>query len=131
MRRILIIDDEQCIFETISEFSKELGYDPIHIEDPSFCSLPCHEQKSCPKVSPCVDLLLVDQYLPSTFGLKFVKELNQRGCKIPIGSKAVMSAVLSSDEKAQAKELGYDVLIKPVSFDVLKDWLLSCRSNVA
>jgi len=131
MKRILIIDDEQCILETLSEFSKDMGFEPIHIEDPSFCSLPCQEKKSCPKTSPCVDVLLVDQYLPSTFGLQFIKELERRGCKIPTGSKAIMSAVLSSTEKDQARELGFDVLLKPVTFDVLKNWLQALNGKVA
>lgn len=131
MPRILIIDDEQCISETLSEFSRELGYDPIQIEDPSFCSLPCLELKSCPKAAPCVDALLIDQYLPSTFGLRFVKELNRKGCKIPKGSKAIISAVLSTQEKELAKSLGYDVLLKPVTFVCLKEWLSPYCVNVS
>lgn len=129
MPRILIVDDEQCISETLGEFSKDLGYDPIHIEDPSFCCLPCQNEQVCPREVPCFDALLVDQYLPSTFGLKFIQKLNRRSCKIPIGSKAVMSAVLSSLEIDQAKQFGFDVLIKPITFDLLKDWLPPSRSK--
>ena len=38
MPRILIIDDEQCILETLGEFSEMLGYEPILIDDPSLCN---------------------------------------------------------------------------------------------
>ena len=85
MPRILIIDDEECIRETLRELCADLGYEPILVDDPSFCRLPCHETKVCPKETPCVDVLLVDQYLPTMFGLNFIEELNQRGCKIQIG----------------------------------------------
>jgi len=129
--RILIIDDEPCISDTLSEFSKGLGYEPIHIEDPSFCSLPCNERRVCPKATPCVDALLIDQYLPSTFGLNFIQELEKRGCKIQTGAKAIMSAVLSSQEKALARSFGFDVLIKPVTFDVLRNWLSPDKNKVA
>lgn len=131
MPRILIIDDEQRIAETIGKFSKDLGYDPVHIDDPYFCSLPCHEVKSCPKETPCVDVLLIDQYLPSTFGLKFIEELSKRGCKIPQGSKAIISEMLSSEEIERAKSLGYDVLLKPITFESLKNWLPPHPLNVA
>jgi CheY-like chemotaxis protein len=130
MPRILIIDDEECILETLGEFSELLGYEPTLVDDPSL-RLPCIDKQECPNEHPCADVLLVDQYLPTMFGLNFTEKLNRRGCKIPEGSKAIITGFLSSQETERANNLGFDVLLKPVTFEKLKNWLNTIESNAA
>ena len=105
-----------------------LGYEQVLVADPSLHRLPCLEGRVCSEENPCADVLLVDQYLPTMFGLDLIEKLNRRGCNLPAGSKAIITGVLSSQEAERAKSLGCDVLLKPVTFEMLKNWLSSVES---
>jgi CheY-like chemotaxis protein len=122
MQRVLIIDNEECIRETLGLFCKEMGYEPVLLEEPNH-SLPCQVEHECPLETPCVNALLTDHYLPTMFGLSFLEKLSGRGCKIPEGARAVTSVVLSSQEIERANDIGCKVLLKPVTYEKLKGWL--------
>ena len=130
MPRILIIDDEESILETLGAFSEMLGHEPILVDDPSLCSLSCLDKHECPKGQSCADILLVDQYLPTIFGLDYVESQIRKGCKIPEYSKAIITGALTSQEIQRAKSLGCHVLLKPVTFEKFKNWLNTIESNV-
>ncbi len=130
MPRILIIEDGKCILETLGEFSEILGYAPILVDDPSWC-LPCIDKYKCPLERSCADVMLVDHYLPTMFGLNFIEELSRKGCKVPGRSRAIITGVFSSQESERANNLGCDVLLKPVTFEKLKSWLSSIENAAA
>ena len=122
MQRILIIDDEECIRETLGEFCIEMGYEPVLVDDPSR-SLPCHSRNNCPLDTPCADALLIDHYLPTMFGLNLLENLSRRGCRIPEKARAVTSVILSSEEIERADHVGCKVLLKPITYNKFKGWL--------
>jgi CheY-like chemotaxis protein len=131
MSRILIIDDEESILESLGAFSEILGYEPTLVDDPSLSSPSCLDKYKCPNDHPCSETLLVDQYLPTMFGLDYLEGQMRRGCKIPKGRKAILTEILSSQEIQRTKNLGCHILLKPVTFVKLKNWLKSIETDTA
>jgi CheY-like chemotaxis protein len=130
MPRILIIDDEECIRETLAVFAEMLGYEPAVAVNPAECDVSNSTSGECAKETACADLLLIDQNMPnSMMGLDVIQRQIERGCKLDIQYKAVMSGALTEDEIKQAKKLGCHVLHKPVSFEILEKWINSVEGK--
>lgn len=123
MQRLMIIEDEECIRETLGIFSEMLGYEPIIATDSSSCPAIHSDGQECLKDHPCADILLIDQGLPSISGLNFIESQIQKGCKVLAHRKALMSGALTKEEFIRTQKIGCHFLQKPVTFDVLKDWL--------
>ena len=130
MQRILIIDDEECIRETLGTFSEMLGYKPILAADPKLCNALHPDNEQCQRDQPCADILLVDQGLPGISGLRFIERQIRKGCRVPTHRKALMSGALTEHEHRQALKMGCHVLQKPVTLQVLQDWLADLDSKV-
>ncbi len=103
MNKILLIDDDIAICETISAFLQSQNYD-IHIANSA--------KKAYDLIlSHSYDCILIDFFLPDKEGTQFIQELHQKEIHIP--------AILitgSSDVKIARKavQLGvYDYLVKP------------------
>ena len=131
MLRILIIDDDELVRETLGEFSQLLGYEPILVDDPSLPPLPCQESQMCSAEHPCADVMLIDHYLPTMFGLDYIESQIRKGCKASAHSRAIITGALSTQETQRAHSLGCHVLLKPISFETFKNWLESVESNAA
>ena len=103
MNKILLIDDDIAICETISAFLQSQSYD-IHTSDSA--------EKAYELInSHSYDCILVDFFLPDKEGTQFIKELHQKDIHIPI-----ILITGSSDIKIARKavQLGvYDYLVKP------------------
>ena len=103
MHKILLIDDDLAIRETISAFLQAQDYD-IHLAESA---------KKAYELIHTNDYaaILVDFFLPDKDGTQFIKELHQKNIHIP-----VILITGSSDVKIARKavQLGvYDYLVKP------------------
>ena len=120
--KIIIIDDELSLRETLSMLIEELGYETI-----KFQSL--HEVDSSVFTSSCCDnatklIFMVDQNLPDGKGLDFISQRIQSGnCRCGGKCMAIMSGGLTREEYDKAEALGCSILEKPIMFDDLKSWL--------
>ena len=120
--KIIIIDDELSLRETLSMLIEELGYETI-----KFQSL--HEVDSSVFTSSCCDnatklIFMVDQNLPDGKGLDFISQRIQSGnCRCDGKCMAIMSGGLTREEYDKAEALGCSILEKPIMFDDLKSWL--------
>ncbi len=103
MHKILLIDDDLAIRETISAFLQAQDYD-IHLAESA--------QKAYELIhTNDYGAILVDFFLPDKDGTQFIKELHQKNIHIP-----VILITGSSDVKIARKavQLGvYDYLVKP------------------
>jgi DNA-binding response OmpR family regulator len=127
MQRILIIDDEEGVRETLGVFAEMLGYEPILAEDVTSCDAIHSANQSCDKEKACADILLIDQHLGSMTGLEFIEQQMRRGCKAAVNCKAIISGALTDEEFRLAHDLGCYVLQKPVTFEILEGWLSSIQ----
>ena len=84
--------------------------------DPSLI-LPRCEGASCRMDSPCVDVILTDNQMPTLTGLEFLESLKEIGCKLPDHHKAIISGNWSRVQLDQADRLSCMVFHKPTPTD--------------
>lgn len=118
--KIMIIDDEHSIRESLQWYLETLGHDVFTAESPAIC-IDYSDDRCCLK-EPAIDALIVDHHLPRQLGLDLLEQLNQSGC--PVGPNALlMSGDTTSFCHDRAKQLGITVAQKPMTLQFLKDWL--------
>ena len=119
--RVLIIDDEECIRDSMEIYLREKGYEVETANDPSVCI--GVENGLCEGIDSCADVVIVDQWMPVLTGIDFLSQRHERGCKSAGQHKALMSANLSGDLREQAIQLGCKVFEKPVRLSEIEEWL--------
>ncbi len=105
--KILIVDDEQTIRETLSLILNEEGYDTQSASN---------GQEALTKIrSSAFDLVITDLKMPTMGGLELIEELKLVS---PKTSVIIITAYASLESAIQALRLGaYDYIIKPLDFD--------------
>ncbi len=110
--RILVVDDEALISETVSLALTEEGYDVTTIQDGrSALSLLIPDKTSKPRQPLPFDLLILDLMLPGVNGLDICRLLRREGSNILI---LILSARSSETDRVVGLEVGADdYLVKP------------------
>ncbi len=129
MQRILIIDPEENVRETLGVFCEMLGYEPLFAADASSCRVIHAENQNCAEENPCADIILINQGLPTMTGLEFVERQIEKGCKAAVHCKAIMAKTLTPEEFKLTKTLGCHVLQKPVTYEIMEQWLASVEDK--
>ncbi len=119
--RIMIIEDEPCIRDSLTWFLEDLGHEIIAAEIPADCHV--YQGHTCKRKTSCTDVLLIDQHLPGMKGLDFIEALVERGCKGITSNMLLMSGDSTSIDQERAKQLGCTVVQKPMDFEFLNNWL--------
>ncbi|NPA48373.1 MAG: sigma-54-dependent Fis family transcriptional regulator [Thermodesulfobacteria bacterium] len=105
--KILIIDDEESILESLSDILEDEGYQVAVAASAAEGALKLKEENP--------DLLILDVWLPDEDGLKFLKRLRQEKTTLPV---IVISGHGTVEMAVQAIKLGaFDFLEKPLSYD--------------
>lgn len=107
---ILVVDDEEDVVEIVSHFLKQEGYQVVTAYD---------GEEALRKVTPEVDLIVLDIMLPHVDGLEVCRRLRSRveTEMIPI---IFLSAKAEEEDQVKGLMLGADdYLTKPVSPEVL------------
>ena len=107
--KILIVEDEEIVRETLAENLKEKGFTVDSVEN-------SEQALSAVKAKP-YNILLVDYRLPDMNGIDFIKEASA----ISKNSVAIVITGYSAVETAvDSMRMGaYDYLLKPVDIDAL------------
>jgi len=107
--KILIIEDEEIVRETLAENLKEKGFEVDSVES--------SEQALAKVKEKPYNILLVDYRLPNMNGIDFIKEASS----ISKNSVAIVITGYSAVETAvDSMRMGaYDYLLKPVDIDAL------------
>ena len=119
--RILVIDDEECIRESLAIYFQEKGHDVVTVEHPSRCD--GKKKRLCHGHEECADILLIDQWMPEMTGIEYLAKRHDWGCRAMGQRKALMSANLSDEVRLQAIDLGCKVFEKPVRLGDIEDWI--------
>ena len=117
----MIIEDEECIRDSLTWFLEDLGHEVIASSAPFTCDV--YQGGNCSSKVSCSDVLLIDQHLPGALGLDFIQILNACGCKGLTSNMILMSGDTTSIDRKKAEMLGCTVAQKPMSFKFLEDWL--------
>ena len=110
MKRILVVDDEQNVLNTISKELKGAGYEVMTAADGESALAAAHSQKP--------DLILMDLLLPKMDGWRVCQDLKRdpQFQAIPI---IMFSGLIERDYEKQATEVGDAFLSKPLDFKKL------------
>ncbi len=109
-KRILLIDDDKAITQTLSMLLETRGYD-VNVANSG--------EEGFEKATAATDLILLDLILPDQEGFEVCRKLKEeeRTCHIPI---IILSAKLLSEDIVEGLYLGADdYLIKPFEYEEL------------
>lgn len=122
--RILIVEDEDLIRETISLALEEEGYEVLAVGDGRAALEIVHNTPQTPREDEAaVDLIILDLMLPGVNGLDFCRLIRREGYNLPI---LILSAKGSETDRVVGLEVGADdYLTKPFG---MRELIARCRA---
>jgi len=109
-KKIMVVDDEDFILDSVSDILEDEGYEVITAVDGPECL-----KKIESDILP--DLVLLDIWMPEMDGIEVLKNIKKRWSFIPV---IIMSGHGTIETAVQATKLGaFDFIEKPLSIDPL------------
>jgi len=121
--RVIIIDDDESVRQLLGRFLSKRGYEVHSFSDPSFCHVYRKHEGGCENHHACADVLITDYKMPHMSGIELLKQQCANSCKQHCSNKAVISGMLTGDEKALISSLGATVFHKPFTLKEIEAWL--------
>ncbi len=107
--RIMVVDDEKIVRESVSIWLQKSGYDAVAVEG--------GQQAIDLLGKEHWDLLLVDLKMPRVDGLKVLRKTLEMGKDVPV---IIFTAYATVETAVEAMRVGaYDYLVKPIDPDLL------------
>jgi len=122
-RRVLIFDDDRNVLNLLKDFFSIRDYDVLTFDSPVTCTIYDKSLESCANAKPCADIVITDYQMPKMTGLELLLQQAQRGCKVDIRNKALMSGDLDEETQNKVKALGYAFFSKPFKFSEFVAWV--------
>ena len=126
--RITIIDDDECIRDSLQWYLEDLGHEVQTADAPESCDV--YQGHTCSKGIACGDVLLIDYNMPGMNGLDYIESLKNRGCRGITSHMLLMSGNTTEIDMAKAQALGCVVFQKPMTFDQLEEWLEVVKQRI-
>ncbi len=122
--RVLVVEDEETIRETIALSLSDEGYDVITAEDGSKAlEIACRTHQSTAQLGSPIDLIVLDLMLPHVNGLDLCRLIRHEGNNVPI---LILSAKGSETDRVVGLEVGADdYLTKPFG---MRELIARCRA---
>ena len=121
--RAIIYDDDAAILDILRQFLVKRGYEVYSYSGPVVCPLCEGLADSCEKHAPCADVMISDFQMPKMTGIELFQRQAEKGCKLDIKMKPIMSGYAGEDLASQYKDLGCRFFQKPFSIPALSGWL--------
>ncbi len=115
--RIIIIDDEECIRDSLAFHLSDLGHEVLTYDKSRFC--PAFNHHQCEVKGACADIVLVDHNMPEVTGLEHLKHLTRHGCQILPRNRILMTGDASPDLEKAVVKMGCKIIQKPLRLNEL------------
>lgn len=109
--RILVVDDESCVADTLKEYLISEGFDA------TVCNSGTEALEYLKNTE--VDLILLDVIMPGMDGIEVAREIKIKKDKTGLIPIIMLSARDSEEDKVAGLEYADDYVTKPFSFEVL------------
>ncbi|MGB3494161.1 MAG: response regulator transcription factor [Elainellaceae cyanobacterium] len=122
--RVLVVEDEDTIRDTIALALSDEGYDVVTAGDGSRAlEIACRTSKGNVQSGPSFDLIVLDLMLPYVSGLDLCRLIRHEGNNVPI---LILSAKGSETDRVVGLEVGADdYLTKPFG---MRELIARCRA---
>lgn len=122
--RVLLVEDEELIRETVGLALAEEGYEVLTAEDGrTALDIVCKSEEGEHSLSPALDLIILDLMLPYVNGLDLCRLIRHQGNSVPI---LILSAKGSETDRVVGLEVGADdYLTKPFG---MRELVARCRA---
>jgi len=128
--RTIILESDNRLRDLLAVLLESRGHEVHAYAYPVTCPLYQQPDGSCPQESPCADLLITDMQMSTMSGLDLLHLQAEKGCKVMVRNKLLLTAELSEDQKRRAEQLGCVVANKPFEIPELFDRVAECEGRI-
>lgn len=128
--RIIIIDDDDLTSQMFKRWLSQKGYEVLTYTDPTMWPLFEKKTEKCMKEYPCADIIFTDLKMLHMSGIEFLQNQAQRGCKLDIKNKAIISGYIDDESRKAIKKLGCAFFEKPFDLSLISEWLHECEKRI-
>jgi len=128
--RAIIFDDEIILLDLFKKWMVQRGYEVLTFSEPEACPLYGEHSDKCTQDHKCADVVITDFKMPNMTGLELLQTQHQRGCKLDVRQKAVISGDIESENKQIIKEMGVSFFQKPLIIPEFSAWLSECEKRM-
>ncbi len=121
--RVILFEDNALVLNALETFFRLRGYEVLSYTEPAVCPLYERCTDRCDTLSPCTDIVISDLRMPGMTGIELLQRQSERGCKVDVRNKAIMSAYLSKKYEEIIRDLGFAFFHKAYILRELPDWL--------
>lgn len=132
MRRlkINIFDDDPMNLGLFAAIMATRNYEVYANDRAIVCPVYGTQTGKCGLLKPCADVIITDNRMPGITGIEMLLEQSQRGCRVDVRNKAVVSADLDNKQRKIVEGLGCAVFGKPFRLNDILAWLDDCESRI-
>src|SRR5512137_1901798 len=128
--RAIIFDDEIFVLNMLKDFFVVRGYEVLSFNDASdICPVYRTGGETCRNEHPCGDVMIVDFAMPGVNGVDLLELQKQRGCKLDIRNKSIMSGFIDDQNRQRVDAMGCNFIQKPFTLYALTEWLGQCEKR--
>lgn len=118
----LVLDDNDLYRTVLTYMLKKKKIAVSAFPDPE-SYLATRGKDHCAKNCPCFDIILTDNHMLSMSGLEFLEWGKHINCKLPAQRKAIISSLLTDEDRDRAEQLGCQVFDKNSQLDNIRNWV--------
>jgi DNA-binding response OmpR family regulator len=128
--RVIIYDDDVNILDLLKDYLSQRDYEVLTYNEPIDCPIYEKNADNCIDHNPCADSILTDFRMPRMNGVELMEKQSQRGCKLGIENKAIISGSIDCDTIRLIENFGCTYFKKPFSLKELSSWLIERVKNM-
>jgi CheY-like chemotaxis protein len=128
--RVIIFDDDPVIVKLYREIFLSLDYEVLTFTEPVVCPIYGENAAACSKMDPCADIMITDYQMPVMSGLDLLETQQDRGCKLTVKNKTLITGYANTSISSRVKELGCAYFQKPMALSSLLAWVSECEARV-